>query len=66
MPDDLTKRGPHDRNRVSKQPHEQAYQKRKLPESTLVRREKSEILLKAAAWTPGSRPAFLMLDEGYD
>jgi hypothetical protein len=48
MPDDLTKRGPHDRNRVSKQPHEQAYQKRKLPESTLVRREKSEILLKAA------------------
>jgi len=29
MPDDLTKRSPHDGSRVSKQPHEQAYQKRK-------------------------------------
>jgi hypothetical protein len=29
MPDDLTKRGSQDRNRVSKQSHEQAYQKRK-------------------------------------
>jgi hypothetical protein len=29
MPDDLTKRGAQDRSRVSKQPHEQAYQKRK-------------------------------------
>jgi len=29
MPDDLTKRGSADRKRMSKQPHEQAYQKRK-------------------------------------
>ena len=29
MPDDLNKRGAADRKRVSKQPHEQAYQKRK-------------------------------------
>jgi hypothetical protein len=48
MPGDLTKRGPQDRSRVSKQPHEQAYQKRKASRKPLVRRrEKSEILLKA-------------------
>jgi hypothetical protein len=29
MPDDLTKRGPADRKRISKQSHEQADQKRK-------------------------------------
>jgi hypothetical protein len=29
MPDDPNKRGPQDRKRVSKQTHEQAYQKRK-------------------------------------
>jgi hypothetical protein len=29
MPDDLTKRGPEDRKRISKQPHEEVYQKRR-------------------------------------
>ena len=29
MPDDLNKRGPQDRRRVSKQAHEQKYRKRK-------------------------------------
>jgi hypothetical protein len=29
MPDDPNKRGPADRKRVSQQPHEQAYQKKK-------------------------------------
>jgi len=29
MPDDLTKRGREDRKRISKQPHEQVYQKRR-------------------------------------
>ena len=29
MPDDPNKRGPQDRSRVSKQKHEQAYQRRK-------------------------------------
>jgi hypothetical protein len=31
MPDDPNKRGPADRKRVSKQPHEQSYQKQKGP-----------------------------------
>jgi hypothetical protein len=34
MPDDPKKRGAADRKRVSKQPHEQAYQKRKAADKT--------------------------------
>jgi hypothetical protein len=37
MPDDLTKRGPQDRSRISKQPHEQAYQKRKASKKTAAK-----------------------------
>jgi hypothetical protein len=34
MPDDLKKRGKADRSRVSKQQHEQAYQRRKMSGKT--------------------------------
>ena len=61
MPDDPNKRGKADRSRVSKQPHEQAYQRRKAAKKAAEkatrapRQAKGAVALLKADWTNSDR-----------